>query len=608
MAPLCFLIYLINKKVSLFIIYFFNSILLFTVLFLTQFFHASEVLLDKTVFYFSLDELFIITRGETDGVFGKYFWLYFSSILLYLSLLLLKRKWAQKKWVNFIAVFFISYCFILFVFIGPSNPEPELKYSTFETQVHTSKSNYFVVSLFSHLFKKDINFKHYIEKRKRFHKLIGLKIKHPYLEHPFLFDYNVYSQQSWSEYIDINDSTNVVIIFSEGLTKSYVNSDGYFGNLMPFFDSLSKQSLYWPNMLSITDRTHGVFSSSLAGLPHGFERGFLNYKDAEQLNYSSIPKLFKKHDYDLNFFYGGWSFFDNYRSFLKANSFERFIDEEYIDSVLNIKKSKEEIQFGWGYHDKTLFEAYFEFMDNRTSNQPYFNVLLSLSLHSPFTPPNEAELLKRVKTLPGITPEIINALPDVVSTILYTDDALEYFFKMYQKRTDFKNTVFLIFGDHNVHALGVVDDLDPYHVPFLLYSPLLKKAKRFNEIVSHWDIPISLLNLFPSINIENKPLNWLGRGVRFSNETTSPFPIFLGTFKGNITGVVWKDMAYIHGQLYKINSDLLIKAHVDDSLKKEMKELLSLYVWLNEYVMKSNKIGLKPVKKALLRETMNFKN
>jgi len=592
LIPIGFSLSFIHKKVSASFLWIVGGLFLLLFIFLTQFFHSAEVLLDKTIFYFSLNELLIISGGESSGLIGRFLWLYIIPILVFSVFVVLQKKIIQKKLVLLFSSVLTVYCFILMFFLGISNPPAKVKYTSYETQLHTSKANYFMESVFTLFFKKNSDFKDYMEKRARYIELTGHTPKNKHFKYPFLKNPEVLSNQNWAEYIDLNDSTNLVILFAEGLSKSFVNSDGVFGNLMPFFDSLSQQGLYWPNMLSITDRTHGIFSSSLASLPHGFERGFLNYNSNDKINYTSLPRLFKNKGYQLNFFYGGWSYFDNYRSFLEANNFNNFIDLEFIDSVLNWEKSAAENEFGWGYHDKTVYKSYFAFADKYKDSSPYFDLILSLSLHSPFSPPDEEMFLEKASTLKGVDDRVINAVPDVVSTILYTDESLRYFFDTYKKRKDFDNTVFLIYGDHNVHSLGVVDDLDSYHVPFLIYSSRLLKRKTFKEIISHWDVPATVVGLFPGISLGENPIHWLGNGVEFKEETKANNPIFLGTFKGDVIGVVLDKNAYLNGQLYKINDSLGLESYKNEEQEAKLEELLEIYIWMNEYVILNNKIGL----------------
>lgn len=49
---------------------------------------------------------------------------------------------------------------------------------------------------------------------------------------------------------------NLVFIVFEGLGTAFLGEENAYGGFTPFVDSLSQESLYWPNTLSTTGRTH----------------------------------------------------------------------------------------------------------------------------------------------------------------------------------------------------------------------------------------------------------------------------------------------------------------------------------------------------------------
>lgn len=586
-------VYLIHKNAFKITFHTLSFILIALLLFLTQFFHTSDLLLDKTIFFFSWKELMIIAGGESGALFGDFFWLYFVAIVLYFSgVLYLFKIIRHHKGLRIISQLFTVVILALFLFRGEATPQHSDKYSHYETQLHSSKTTFFFKSILKMILHKKLDVENHMEATLAFREALDIEGDLAHVEFPFLKPIDQFQQNDWSKYMDVSDSTNIVIIFAEGMAKSFFGPDAHYGNMMPFLDSLSRESLYWPNMMSITDRTHGVFSAALAGLPHGFERGFLNYNNQPKPSYLSLPKILKKEGYELNFFYGGWSYFDNYRTFLTANDFDNYIDEDYLDTVFHYPKEKTEDNFSWGYHDHISSEAYFRFMDQRESSSPYLNIYLTLSLHTPFDIPNRDSIEKVArKKLTGVDSDFFDKAHDIVSTVYYTDESLRNFFKKYKERPEYDQTVFLIFGDHNVRSMGLISDIDDYHVPFLIYSPSIKKPQTFNEIVSHWDVPITILDLIPQIDQTSSltHLHWLGTGVEFNQETASNSPIFLGTFRGDINGVLWKDEVLIHDQLYKINHKMELIPYDNTEQKEKLSHILELYKWLNEYVMLNNK-------------------
>ena len=80
------------------------------------------------------------------------------------------------------------------------------------------------------------------------------------------------------------------------------------------------------------------------------------------------------------------------------------------------------------------------------------------------------------------------------SSILFTDEALRKFFKTYKKDENFDNTIFIITGDHRIPEIPMASKIDRYHVPLIIYSPLLKRQAEFESVSSHFDVAPSLIS------------------------------------------------------------------------------------------------------------------
>lgn len=589
-----FILFIISKRLYHILFFTFLVILSFIYLALNQFFYTSDLLIDKTIFFFSWEEMKIILGGESNSVFGQFFWIYFLAlIILILEIWYVFPKLKSNKILRITAQLLTLVCLVLFIARGEIHPKSLDKYNNYETQLHTSKVTYFFSSLGSLFFKENFDTDDKLINIKSYRKLIDGNGYLQKLEYPFMHSIDDLNKNDWSNYISEHEKIqNVVFVIAEGLSSRFSGENAKYGSMTPFLDSLIQQSLYWPNMLSITDRTHGIFAAALAGLPHGFERGFLNY-EGDAPKYISIPDILKKKGYSLNFLYGGWSHFDNYHSFLKKNKFDSIINEEYIKNHFNYKLSNSDNQFSWGYHDHATVDAYFQFMEKHTPSSPYFNIYLTLSLHSPYDIPDKAFYVEQAKKeLTALKPDFFEENKEVISTVYYADQSLERFFKRYKERADFNETLFIILGDHSVKALDLSSDLGIYHVPFILYSPNINKPQKFNEVISHWDVPATLIDILPNVKWSEKTAftHWLGNGVSFSNELSAKQPIFLSTFRGDIIGLVWKNTAYIHGRLYQLKKGMELQPYKNNEVEISMKKLLELYIWLNRYTIENNRI------------------
>ncbi|RYZ58141.1 MAG: hypothetical protein EOO14_10075, partial [Chitinophagaceae bacterium] len=75
----------------------------------------------------------------------------------------------------------------------------------------------------------------------------------------------------------------------------------------------------------------------------------------------------------------------------------------------------------------------------------------------------------------------------------YSDESIRSFLLAYRQRPDFDNTIFIITGDHRLIPVPEDNMLSRFHVPLLIYSPLLKRQASFPALSSHLDIAPSLV-------------------------------------------------------------------------------------------------------------------
>ncbi|TNE54747.1 MAG: LTA synthase family protein [Bacteroidetes bacterium] len=595
-----YLCYLLSRKVFRFFFYLFFILFVLVLLILNHFFHTNYLLLDKTVFFFSFRELLYITGNESGGVAQNFAALYIGTILPALALLIfIPRISDGSRFYRYFSWALILCCSLLFLSRKKLAPNQKEETNLIETQLYSSKASHFFVSISDHLWSSgNQTSEEELQRNVQFFRdHLGLQTGVASSSVPFEYPVSELHTNPWSEYLEVNDSTNFVVIFSESLSSSFIGKDAHFGNMMPFLDSLASQSLYWPNMLSITDRTHGIFSAALAGLPIGFERGILNYRESKFPEHVSIPKILHKKGYVNSFFYGGWSSYDGYRPFVDYNYFTNCIDDKYIKQKYGSDpKILDQSEHSWGYFDQELSRFYFKFLDEQASKkqkQAQFNLILTLSLHSPFLLPDQEKYIQQTRqNNPQLSKDFLNNFEKPLSCITYTDEFYRKFFQEYQRRPEYQNTVFLILGDHNLHTVGYKNVLDRYHVPFLIYSPKLKKSKQFNEIISHWDVPATLFDLMKLKQFPQSPgtVHWLGKGVQMKSQTRSVEPIFLGIYTGEHTGVLQGDHLLLFDKLYKVEKGLQIRPIQNDPLKDSLSRLLQSYQLLNRYTIENDLI------------------
>jgi uncharacterized sulfatase len=104
---------------------------------------------------------------------------------------------------------------------------------------------------------------------------------------------------------------------------------------------------------------------------------------------------------------------------------------------------------------------------------------------------------------------------DIYESILYVDDALHRYFEEVKQRPSYGNTIFIVTGDHRLPEIPMAERIDRYHVPLIIFSPLLKAPLRIKSVSSDFDITPSLLAFLANgYGLKTpKTVTWIGSGL-----------------------------------------------------------------------------------------------
>lgn len=415
---------------------------------------------------------------------------------------------------------------------------------------------------------------------------LSYKIEYPLLK-PFASTPDVLAP-----FFEITDEKpNIVLIIVEGLGDEFVGNNEYRG-FTPYLDSLIPKSLYWENFVSNAGRTFGALPSILGSLPYG-EKGFLEVNPLPA--HTSLLSILKSNGYNTAFYCGDESSFDNRINFLEHNN---------IDNVIDINKfgpnykmtNKNSDGFSWGYPDSEIFKK--TLVEIETKKGPRLDVIMTLTNHEPFDFPERETYLKKVDQIIKTNKNVqlsrseIDPYKNIYASLLYTDHSIKTFMESYSKRSDFKNTIFIITGDHRLIPIEQKDKLCRFHVPLYIYSPMLKSAKTFKSVSSHWDITPSLVSFLMNNYKMNKieKTAWMSTGLdtvkRFRNIHTIP----IMQNKGEINELIYEDYLYSDGDLFKINENFETTKISDSDILKTIEDSLREVKKLNAYLTQKNKI------------------
>lgn len=520
---------------------------------LVSYFSSSLVILGADLFGYSYEDI-VLTVGASGSV-GMGSVLIFSGIVLCIALTLvyLTKKLRPSIYIS-TGLPMVSLLFIIFG-VAEAIGKPNVN-SDFANTIVTNKSEHFYNAVHSYYFdvgyEVDIYADDYLSEDKAFEGLVNFN----YLSNAYPFLHTKIQDDVLSPYFEPMDKApNIVIILVEGLGRAFTNEGAYLGNFTPFLDSLSNQSLYWKNFLSNGGRTFAVLPAVLGSLPFA-GNGFMEMGN-KMPKHLSLLNLLQNNGYETSFYYGGDSGFDNMAAYLDFNTIDNICDEKTFQA--NHKKLPSNNGFTWGYGDGEIYSHYLNNQTNDPGANPHLSVILTVATHSPFLLNDANKYAQLFETrmdhlqFDEATKEKYKNYADQYSTILYADEALKDFFEAYKKRPGYQNTIFVITGDHRIPEIPMSTKMDRYHVPLIIYSPLLKRNAEIASVSSHFDIAPSLVNYLKNNHDIKAPAveSWLGQGLdttrAFQNRHATP----LMQTKTDI-------IDFVMGE-YHLNGDVLFK-------------------------------------------------
>ncbi|WP_172279096.1 sulfatase-like hydrolase/transferase [Chryseobacterium sp. LAM-KRS1] len=471
------------------------------------YFSETQNMLGADLFYYNKDEIKQILRAS--GMLNlKNIALLIVLIAICITPLWMAVKSALKS--KYIGIAFLSLGLI--AFFVPSNmfqsKELNQTNNTFGQTASKSKWNYFFISNEENFISDHPEIGEIINGEESFTADAEMLDK----SFPFLRKEN--TPDFLGSYFNRSDEVpNLVFIVMEGFGHAYTSPKGYVGNFTPFLDSLSNKSLYWENCLSSAGRTFGALPSLTGSLPFG-KNGFLEIeKTPENFN---LFNILKANGFETGFHYGGNLLFDGYRNFLEYSKVDHIVDiGSYGGAYKRLPANNGD---SWGYEDQAVFRKMLE--TQKLQQRPYFKMLLTLSTHNPFLINNKEYYEKLYNE--RLQSNLLNpeqkkwaaGFKNQLVAVLNADYALKNFFENYSKRPDFQRTIFVITGDHSMPEITLESKIDRFHVPLLIYSPLLKETKRFHKTASHFDVAPSIVAYYRNNYKLRTPstVTWVGRG------------------------------------------------------------------------------------------------
>ncbi len=301
------------------------------------------------------------------------------------------------------------------------------------------------------------------------------------------------------------DNPNIFIIQTESLESQIVNRKHNDSYVMPFLNSLTGESVYYPYMVSY--HFYGGTSDC--------EFSIIN--TVEPLTYNTSIKLIS-YDYPNSFVkrltdgpYKAYAFHGNVgRYYNRDVAFKRFGFDEFFDiAAMNME------DVGWGAPDNEVFG--FSLDTVKGSQAPVLSYVITMSSHGPFT--NVSNYYNNA----AFNDIEDKKLRDYYNSMAYVDKTLEEYVTNIKEKYD--NAYIIIFGDHTPQigngdfkeAFMMEGDYRYEFTPLFIITPDNIKYKESKMAASFIDIAPTILNISGvkySIRTDGKDLLDFGAKAR----------------------------------------------------------------------------------------------
>ena len=254
---------------------------------------------------------------------------------------------------------------------------------------------------------------------------------------------------------------NVVVIFMESLAwnkTSFTNPDL---DPTPFIKQLADKSILFTHFFTPTSATARAVFATLTGIP-----------DVTSLETSSRnPLIVDQH--------------------IAANALEDYEKYYFI---------------GGGISDLDLFREANRILeaDQKKTGKPFFAIIQTAGYHRPYTiPKDNAGFVPNTTITEAQAKKRSFVSVAEFNSLKLSDHFLAEFFRMAEKSDYYKNTLFVIFGDHGLSApesenmpRGYVElNLINHQVPLILAGPVIKEPRVIDETASQVDIIPTVMGL-----------------------------------------------------------------------------------------------------------------
>lgn len=495
--------------------------------------------------------------GAVSASFKWYDFVYFIDTIIYLAILIFKRKWLDnrafsKKFVPVVMATSVALFFLNLAFA--ETDRPELLTRTFDHKYLVKYLGPYNFTVYDGVKTIENNQQKALASEDDLTKVLN------------------YTKQKRTEpnpeYYGAAKKKNIIKIHLESFQTFLINKKVNGKEVTPFLNKLSSGNqdfTYFPNFFHQTGQgktsdSEFTMDNSLYGLPQGSA-----YSLKGDNTYQSLPAILdQKQGYTSNVMHGDYKTFWNRDQVYKHFGIDNFYDATYYDmsddNIVNL-----------GLKDKPFFKASADYQSKM--KKPFYSHLITLTNHYPFTLDEEDASIDKPNTGDS-------TVDGYIQTAHYLDQALEEYITDLKKKGLYDNSVIMIYGDHygisenhnNAMEKLLGEKITPAKFTDLnrtgFWLKVPGKSGGVNkEYAGQMDVMPTLLHL---VCIDSKNYLMFGSDM-FSKQHNNVVPFRNGDF-------ITEDYKYVNGKIYsnKDNELLTEKPKDFDKNKKQVEKDLEM--------------------------------
>jgi phosphoglycerol transferase MdoB-like AlkP superfamily enzyme len=375
---------------------------------------------------------------------------------------------------------------------------------------------------------------------------------------------------------------NIIVVICESFSAYKSSMYGNPLNTTPYFNSLTKQGLFYSNCYTPSYGTARGVWATLTGVPDVAKSSTASRNPA-MVNQHCIMNDFN--GFEKMYFLGGSTTWANIRGVLTNN-----IDGLKIYEQENFKAKQVDV---WGVSDKNLFlEASAIFAQQQ---KPFVSIIQTADNHRPYTIPKEDAASFKTLTYPtdSLTKYGFESNAQM-NAFRYSDYCFETFINAAKKEKYFNNTIFIFVGDHGLRgdaknmfpSAYTTTGIAAEHVPLLFYAPKLLQPQKINT-------PVSQLDVFPTAaGLANINYSNTGYGRDLLKDSLKPYAFINDPDEQTISLVgneyIWQKQLATGKEIFENISNNAAGKNID-SAKGYMKQTTEALYNFAHYLLLNNK-------------------